>query len=168
MIIKVAVDTDFSDLLQLAGQVEEWFGPMVEEEGFHEALRTHLRRGTALVARPTERDPSAPLTSGGPESGPLLGGLLYDNHGPVHHVDWLVVSQEARVGGVGRALMSAATQRFAPEPVTVEVITFGADHPGSALSGARIFYERLGFTPAEMAAPGPEGGSRQVYRRTPS
>ena len=31
-------------------------------------------------------------------------------------------------------------------------------------SGARVFYERLGFTPAEAAEPGPEGGSRQVYR----
>ncbi len=27
-------------------------------------------------------------------------------------------------------------------------------------------YERLGFRPAEAAPPGPEGGSRQVYRRT--
>jgi hypothetical protein len=35
-----------------------------------------------------------------------------------------------------------------------------------AASGARVFYERLGFTPAEAAAPGPEGGSRQVYRKT--
>ncbi|MFJ7630961.1 GNAT family N-acetyltransferase [Streptomyces sp. NPDC097595] len=136
--------------------------------GFHEALRTHLRRGTALVARPTEPDPSAPLTIGRPVSGPLLGGLLYDDCAPVHHVDWLVVSKEARVGGVGRALMAAATQRFAQKPVTTEVITFGPDHPGASASGARIFYERLGFTPAEMTAPGPEGGSRQVYRRSAS
>ncbi|MFD9761936.1 GNAT family N-acetyltransferase [[Kitasatospora] papulosa] len=162
MMIRVAVEADFEGLLQLAGQVEKWFGPMVKEEGFHEALRTHLRRGTALVALTTEPDP---FTAGRPENGPVLGGLLYDDRGPVHHVDWLVVSQEARVGGVGRALMTAATQRFAQEPVTVEVITFGADHPGAARSGARVFYECLGFTPAERTSPGPEGGSRQVYRR---
>jgi predicted N-acetyltransferase YhbS len=44
------------------------------------------------------------------------------------------------------------------------VVTFGADHPGAVSSGARVFYERLGFSPAEAADPGPEGGSRQVYR----
>jgi hypothetical protein len=47
----------------------------------------------------------------------------------------------------------------------VEQVTFGADHPGASASGARAFYEQLGFTPAEAAAPGPEGGSRQTYRK---
>ena len=64
------------------------------------------------------------------------------------------------------ALMTEAMRRFMPGPGIVEVVTFGADHPGAAASGARIFYERLGFSPAEAAAPGPEGGSRQVYRKT--
>ncbi len=50
-------------------------------------------------------------------------------------------------------------------PRRIEVITFGPDHPGAVASGARAFYENLGFTPAEPADPGPEGGSRQVYRR---
>lgn len=44
------------------------------------------------------------------------------------------------------------------------MVTFGPDHPGAVASGARAFCERLGFAPAEAAAPGPEGGSRQVYR----
>ena len=38
--------------------------------------------------------------------------------------------------------------------------------PGAAASGERSYHERLGFTPAEAAAPRPEGGSRQVYRKT--
>jgi hypothetical protein len=62
--------------------------------------------------------------------------------------------------------MTEATRRFPPGPATVEVTTFGTDHPGAAASGAGAFYERLGFTAAEAAAPGPEGGSRQVYRKT--
>lgn len=37
-------------------------------------------------------------------------------------------------------------------------------HDGAALSGARVFYERLGFRPGEPTAPGPEGGSRRLYR----
>jgi predicted N-acetyltransferase YhbS len=51
-------------------------------------------------------------------------------------------------------------------PATIEVVTFGPDHPGAVTSGARVFYERLGFTPAEATEPGPEGGSRQIYRMT--
>ena len=79
---------------------------------------------------------------------------------------WLVVSEHARGQGIGRVLMAAAMRRFIQASVTIEVVTFGADHPGAAGRGARIFYERLGFTPAEAADPGPEGGSRQIYRKT--
>ena len=61
--------------------------------------------------------------------------------------------------------MAEAMRRFISGPGVVEVVTFGAGHPGAAASGARVFYERLGFTPAAAAAPGPEGGSRQVYRK---
>jgi len=57
-------------------------------------------------------------------------------------------------------------RRFVTGPGTVEVVTFGAGHPGATASGARVFYEGIGFVPAEAAAPGPEGGSRQVYRKT--
>ncbi|MBE1584401.1 hypothetical protein ACFPOI_30465 [Nonomuraea angiospora] len=103
MIVRIAAEQDFPGFLGLAAQVEHWFGPMVEDPGFHHHLHNNIRRSTALVA--VSSDPG------------LLGGLF-----------------------------------------------FGADHPGAVASGARAFYERLGFTPAEAADPGPEGGSRQVYR----
>jgi hypothetical protein len=61
--------------------------------------------------------------------------------------------------------MAEAVGRFVHGPGTLEVVTFGADHPGAEASGARVFYERLGFAPGEGADPGPEGGSRQVFRR---
>ncbi|MEU4429573.1 hypothetical protein ACH474_18845 [Nocardia rhamnosiphila] len=38
-------------------------------------------------------------------------------------------------------------------PGNIEVLTFGIDHPGATASGARVFYEQLGFVPAETAAP---------------
>jgi GNAT superfamily N-acetyltransferase len=90
---------------------------------------------------------------------------LFGAKGPTHHVHWLVVSEQARGKGVGRALMADATRRFVRGPGSIDVVTFGADHPGASASGARVFYERLGFTPADAADPGPEGGSLQVYRR---
>ncbi|WP_274918657.1 GNAT family N-acetyltransferase [Streptomyces sp. WZ-12] len=149
MIVRLAREQDLPGLLELAAQVEHWFGPMVEDPGFHSAVDRHLRRSTALVA-----------VSGSD----VVGGLLFGDNAPTYHVHWLVVSEETRGEGVGRALVADAVRRFVPGPGTIEVVTFGADHPGATASGARVFYERLGFSPAEAADPGPEGGSRQIYR----
>ncbi|WP_431983322.1 N-acetyltransferase family protein [Streptomyces qinglanensis] len=151
MSVRPARETDLPGLLRLAGEVEHWFGPMVEEPGFHRALEEHIRRSTALLAVSAQAD--------------VLGGLLFAPTHPEYHVDWLVVSEAARGTGVGRALMAEAVRRFVRGPGSIEVVTFGAGHPGAVAGGARIFYERLGFTPAEAAGPGPEGGSRQVFRR---
>jgi GNAT superfamily N-acetyltransferase len=150
VIVRLAGEQDFHGFLGLAGQVECWFGSMVEDLGFHDAVRKHVRRSTAIVA-----------VSSGPD---LLGGLLFAAKAPTYHVHWLVVSEQSRGKGVGRALMAEAMRRFVRGPGTIEVVTFGADHPGASVSGARVFYERLGFTPAEAVDPGPEGGSRQVFR----
>jgi GNAT superfamily N-acetyltransferase len=152
MIIRLAREADTGGFIQLAGQVEHWFGPMAAEPGFHAALARHIGRGTALVATTDTSEE-------------LLGGLLFTARPPAYHVRWLVVAGQARGTGIGRALLDDAIRRFVTTPGTVEVVTFGADHPGAAASGARVFYERLGFTPAETAARGPEGGSRQVYRK---
>lgn len=152
MIIRTAEEHDFPGFLGLAAQVEHWFGPMVEDAGFHGAVREHIRRSTALVA----------LSPGRPEP---LGGLLFGAEAPTHHVHWLVVCESTRGQGVGQALMADSLRRWVRGPATVEVVTFGAGHPGAVASGARDFYERLGFTPAEATEPGPEGGSRQIFRR---
>ncbi|NGO75795.1 GNAT family N-acetyltransferase [Streptomyces sp. YC504] len=151
MIVRPAQERDFPSFLALAAQVGHWFGPMVEEPGFHDAVKDHIRRSTALVAISAGSD--------------VLGGLLFGEKPPVFHVNWLVVAEEGRGSGVGRALMDEASRRFVRGPGTIEVITFGADHPGAVSSGARVFYESLGFAPAEAADPGPEGGSRQIHRR---
>ncbi|MGA4837985.1 GNAT family N-acetyltransferase [Streptomyces sp. G45] len=151
MIVRLAQEQDLSAFLGLAAEVEHWFGPMVEEPGFHAAVREHISGGAALLATTPE--------------GTALGGLLFGADAPTYHVHWLVVSAAARGRGVGQALMADAEARFVRGPGTMEVITFGADHPGAVASGARVFYERLGFTPGEAAEPGPEGGSRQVYRK---
>ncbi|MEO3770482.1 GNAT family N-acetyltransferase [Micromonospora sp. B9E7] len=150
MIVRLAEEQDFYGFLGLAAQVECWFGPMVEDRGFQNAVRKHIHRSTAIVA-----------VSSGPD---LLGGLLFAAKAPTHHIHWLVVAEQSRGKGVGRALMTEAMRRFVRGSGSVEVVTFGADHPAACVSGARAFYERLGFTPAETADPGPEGGSRQVFR----
>ncbi|MFJ4514660.1 GNAT family N-acetyltransferase [Streptomyces sp. NPDC088816] len=125
--------------------------------------RTSPASGNVCLVCQTVRR-SAALVAVSPESG-LLGGLLFGAKPPTYHVHWLVVSEKARGKGVGGALMGDATRRFVLGPGSIEVVTFGADHPGAVASGARAFYECLGFTPAEATDPGPEGGSRQIYRR---
>ena len=58
-------------------------------------------------------------------------------------------------------------RRFVSGPGVVELVTSGAGHPRAPLrAGAWVLYERLGFTPAEAAAPRPEGDSLQVDRKT--
>jgi len=151
MIIECALPGHREALLALAAQVEHWFGPMVDDPEFHDALDTHIAAGMALVAR--DDDGRTPL-----------GGLLFGARPPEYHVHWLVVSEHARGRGVGRALMAEATRRYVTGPGTIELVTFGADHPG-VVGGSRAFYAELGFEAGERAAPGPEGGSRQVFRR---
>ncbi|MFH9354165.1 GNAT family N-acetyltransferase [Kitasatospora sp. NPDC017646] len=149
MTVRPARPGDLPGFLALAAEVEHWFGPMVAEPGFHRAVEGAAVRGRATVAE---------------DDRGLLGGLLFGGEPPLHHLHWLVVAERARGTGVGRALVEDVLRRHVGAPATVEVVTFGPDHPGAVTSGARVFYERLGFTPAEPAGPGPEGGSRQVYR----
>lgn len=150
MIVRLARMEDLPSFLHLAAQVEHWFGPMVADPGFHRAVERHTRRSAALVAE---------------SDGEVLGAVMFGADPPVYHVHWLVVSERHRGRGVGAALMADVIRRVSADPGVIEVVTFGAEHPGAVASGARIFYERLGFSPAEAAAPGPEGGPRQVYRR---
>ncbi|MFI6082876.1 GNAT family N-acetyltransferase [Streptomyces sp. NPDC051217] len=154
MIVRLAREDDLPGFLGLAGQVEHWFGPMVDDPGFSRAVVEHISGSKALVAVDREQ-------AGQP---PLLGSLLFGADAPTFRIHWLVVSERARGRGVGGALMADAMKRFVTGPGTIEVVTFGADHPGAVVSGARVFYERLGFSPAEATDAGPEGGSRQVYR----
>ncbi len=53
---------------------------------------------------------------------------------------------------------------LADTPAEFVVRTFGPDIPAG--KPARYFYVQMGFHAAEPAPDGPDGGSRQVYRRT--
>ena len=147
VVVREAGEADMPAFLDLAGPVENLFGPMVNDDGFHASLRRNVDRGSALVAEAT---------------GEVIGGLLFSfKEAPVYRVGWLVVAESHRSIGVGARLIRSAIDRWVRRPATVEVVTFGADHPGAR---ARRFYEGLGFAPGETVDNGPEGGSRQVDR----
>jgi GNAT superfamily N-acetyltransferase len=150
----VVVRADREDIpawLALAAEVEPLFGPMVEEPGFMRSLRRNIARGTALCVR----------AAGGRPGAPLLGGLLYSPKPPLYTIGWLAVVGTHRRRGIGRALVEQVFELAEP-PAEFVVTTFGPDRDEGA--PARRFYVRMGFSPAEPAPDGPDGGSRQVYR----
>lgn len=149
--VAVASSADLPAWRMLAREVEPLFGPMVGVPAFEEALARKVSQGQALCVREADGDAGAPL----------IGGLLWSSHPPRYRIGWLAVTARARRQGVGRQLVAAALAWVEP-PASVDVVTFGEDNPAGL--PARQFYLDLGFEPAEVAPPGPEGGSRQVFR----
>lgn len=143
-----AIESDIPPWLNLAKQVEHLFGPMIDQ-GFDRAIRSNISRGSAFCVR------------SGTAPDILAGGLLFDYRNPPHYeLSWMAVETTLRGKGIGRLLLQHAIAKTIP-PCTVEVITFGPDHPGG--EAARRFYESLGFRPGPRRNPGPDGGSRQTY-----
>ncbi len=150
--VVVAQPPDIPAWLKLAREVEPLFGPMVDDPGFRRALDKNIARATAFCIRAGD----------GPPGAPLLAGLLLSPKPSLYTVGWLAVTQTQRRQGLGHLLMAHVLGLVIP-PAEVVVTTFGPGHPGG--EPARRFYARLGFQPAESAPNGPEGGSRQVFRR---
>ena len=146
MTVQRAGTADFPGFLRLASQVEQWFGPLTTDPGFRNAVVRNIDRGSALVAW---------------EHGEVVGGLLVSARPPTYHFTWLVVDEAHRGEGLGRALMAEAERLFVVPPATLEVVTFGPDHPGAVAGGSRAFYESLGFTPSE-AHPAGRSEERRV------
>jgi hypothetical protein len=49
VITRLARPEDLPGFLRLAGEVEQRFGPMVDDDGFRTAVMRNIGRGTALV-----------------------------------------------------------------------------------------------------------------------
>jgi GNAT superfamily N-acetyltransferase len=153
MQVEPAQLADIPAWLDLAAEVEFLFGPMVADNAFHAALERSIQRQMAFCAREQSGMPGSPL----------MGGLLFSaRHAPHYRINWLAVAQRWRRRGVAQALVTHCFGLVQP-PAELTVITFGAGN--QAGKPARDFYEQMGFQAAEAAPDGPEGGSRQVYRR---
>lgn len=153
MHVALAQPADLHSWLRLAAEVEPLFGPMVNDLGFHNALRKNIKRKTAFCVREDD----------GPHGTPILAGLLFSPKPPVYTIGWLAVTAASRRQGLGRLLIEQALTLVRP-PAEVVVTTFGPGFQDG--EPARRFYETMGFHPAEPAPAGPDGGERQIYRRT--
>ena len=152
MRVQVAQPEDVEPWLRLAAQVEHLFGPMVNEPGFQSALTRNVERGSAFCVRESD----------GPAGVALCAGVLFSARPPVYRIGWMAVSQACRRRGLGTALLTHVTN-LVETPAEITVTTFGPDVAGG--NAARAFYLAAGFAPAEMTDSGPEGGSRQVFRK---
>jgi len=151
--VVVAQPEDIPAWLILAIEVEPLFGPMGNDPSFHRALHKNIGRGTAFCVREVD----------GPPGVPLLGGLLLSPKPPIYTIGWLAVAQQHRRHGIGQRLIEHVVG-LVEIPAEFVVTTFGGDNPAG--EPACRFYERMGFHAAEPAPNGPEGGSRQIFRRT--
>jgi|SRR5687768_16771733 len=153
MQIVLAQAADIPAWLDLAAEVEFLFGPMITDASFHGALERSIQRQTAFCVREQADVPGTPL----------IGALLFSaTQAPHYRINWLAVAQRWRRQGIAQALVTHCFDLI-QAPATLSLITFGADN--TAGKPARHFYERMGFQAAEAAPNGPEGGTRQVYRR---
>ncbi|NIK67350.1 GNAT family N-acetyltransferase [Paenibacillus sp. BK720] len=147
-----AAKEDIKQWLILAVEVEELFGPMVNDPLFVRTLERNICEGRAFCIRENDGVPGEPL----------LGGILISTrNAPSYKIGWLAVSEKARNQGAASALMRHVLELF-QSPAEVSVVTFGEDLEGGL--PARKLYEKFGFVPQEDPVPrGPEGGGRQLY-----
>jgi GNAT superfamily N-acetyltransferase len=150
--VQRAERADLAPWLELAAEVEPLFGPMAHDPVFQRAVLRNIARGTAFCIREEGTRPGSRV----------LGGLLLSPRPPIYRVGWLAVTESERRRGLGQALLERALAAV-PPAAEVLVITFGPGVPGG--ESARTFYQKMGFSPAEMAEPAPNGASRQVFRR---
>ena len=142
-----ATALDIDSWLEIVREVEPLFGPMPD---FRATLERAIARGGAWCVK-------------GPD-GEITGGVIL-GRADQPAINWLAVRTSARGNGVGRSLVMHAISVFhGADEIVVD--TFGADNADG--SAARRLYESLGFEPAEELERGPEGGTRQRFRRRPS
>lgn len=140
--VRLSTLEDYPDWLKLAKEVEPLFGPMVEDTAFRSGLRNAIQEKTALCV-------SEPNGSGG---WIFRGGIVVSNE--ANEILWLAVTTESRGQGMGRALLSEAMGRLAPDrPITVT--TF--DHTVEAGLPARGLYRFFGFRDSETTGVNPAG-----------
>ena len=153
MQVQLATSADIPRWLELAAEVEFLFGPMVDQPNFQAALRKNIDRDSAYCVREQDGSPGTAL----------MGGLLFSSKPPRYEIGWLSVAEMWRQKGVATVLLEHVFTLINPR-AELFVKTFGADNPDGL--PARKFYEKLGFQPFEESPPGPEGGSREILRRT--
>lgn len=145
--VRPADEADFEEILALAREVEPLFGPMADEPGFREGMRTAMAEGMILC-----------VSEAG--TGGLLGAVAVDPE--ANELAWLAVFSRFRGRGLGSLLIRGA---FALLDATrpAGVVTFGPEVPEGA--AARAVYLRQGFADVEQGGNNPAGYPTVLMQR---
>lgn len=100
MDVVVSTSQDFPGWLELAGEVESLFGPMVEDSDFHRGLRSAIDEKRAFCIREASETPGFRLR----------GGIVILTW--AREIAWFAVRKDCRGQGLGKALMAHALSRF--------------------------------------------------------
>ncbi len=139
--VRPGLPGDLGPWLQIVREVEPLFGPMPD---FRQHAERGIARGTALVAV---------------DDGNVHGACLLSRDDVPHEIRWLAVAEGSRRRGAGSLLLESIEGRW--QTGDIRVVTFARSVPGSV--AARRLYESRGFELQGPAAPGPDGGQRDLY-----
>ncbi|MBI9083260.1 MAG: GNAT family N-acetyltransferase [Desulfobacterales bacterium] len=151
MDVVVATSENFPGWLELAGEVEALFGPMVEDADFHQGLRSAIEEERAFCIR------EAPETPGSR----LCGGIVILTW--AREIAWFAVRKDCRGQGFGKALLAHAISRF-EAGADICVQTF--DSTVEEGRPARSLYRAFGFVDHKRCAPNSAGLPTVVMVRT--
>lgn len=147
MNVHPAALSDFDALISLAGEVEHLFGPMAEEEAFHNALKSAISDGLVYCIRDNGGD------------SPALGGIVISK--TANEILWFAVSAHRQNRGYGRTLLAFALGRLDSRR-DIRVQTFDASVPDGI--PARRLYMNSGFSDHEEGGPNPAGIPTVIMR----
>jgi GNAT superfamily N-acetyltransferase len=134
--VEIATTFDVPAWLELAGQVEHLFGPMVHEPEFRNALDRAIDEKRAFCVRDGITDTSSHL----------LGGVIISTKR--NAIGWFAVDQVVRGCGIGTALLSHSLKQL-DGSADITVQTFARNVSGGI--PAHRLYERFGFCERESA-----------------
>ncbi|MCE0492736.1 GNAT family N-acetyltransferase [Vibrio salinus] len=138
MRVETAVMSDFESLVGLSAEVENLFGPMVNEASFHTALKEAIANKMVFCVRDTLNT--------------LKGGIAISKE--ANAILWFVVAELYRGQGIGSHLLRAAISRLDSEK---EIVVQTFDKTVQAGLAARTLYLNTGFVDVRDGGKNPAG-----------
>ncbi len=139
-------ENDREAWLNLAGEVEPLFGPMLASPDFNEAISTCIANNDAWGIEN--------------EEGEVAGIMALDRS--ANEISWLAVAKRHRGNNYGDMLVKKAIMELdAGGDIHVQTFASGVDE-GKA---ARAVYERNGFVHVKNAGPNPAGIETVILAR---
>ena len=140
MKLETAILSDYEYLINLAEEVENLFGSMVDDISFQEALKDAISNELVFCIRSKEAVNS------------LKGAIIISKE--LNEIAWLVVSKDARGQGIGRKLLKFAINKL---DLKKDIIVQTFDKSVEEGIQARNLYLNFGFVDFKDGGKNPAG-----------